>query len=94
MTTKETSKAKAPAKPKTEQAKTEQPETKQTETADKATDTANNPAKPAEKPAKGYECQWQLQHNGKTYKAGDTVQLTDEEANSLKETGVIKGDDA
>lgn len=80
-------------------AETKAPEKKEDAPADKpAEKPAKKPAskaKSAEKPkTKGYKCQWQLRHSGKIYQAGDEVKLTDEEADSLKETGVIKGDDA
>jgi hypothetical protein len=36
-----------------------------------------------------YNCQYTLMHNGNTYQSSELVELTDEEAQSLLETGVI-----
>lgn len=47
-------------------------------------DTQDNTAK-----VSGYKVQWQLRHNGKVYQAGDSVALSEAEAQALLPTGVI-----
>lgn len=36
-----------------------------------------------------YKAQWQLRHNGKVYNEGDNVELSEDDAKALLETGVI-----
>lgn len=47
------------------------------------------PISQADTKAGSYKAQWQLRHNGKVYNEGDSVELSEDDAKALLETGVI-----
>lgn len=59
------------------------PESETVETAKAA------PIKPAKTSGKTYHAQWTLHHNNKRYAAGDTLTLSDDDAEDLVDAGVL-----